>query len=282
MSGPVFDKDLDPMGDLTLKMTEELEPEEIINTDDIEGDVESVEASYEAPPERPVDEIFVKKNKKVKIQEPAVKPDKLEEDWSESITNDEPPRIRGERGKDKKKRKKRVMTPAALEKLKIAREKSLATRRAKAAAKKKAKEDARATAALEKRRARAPKENVKLEVIKEETQFKMDDIPKQKPANVFDDFDKFCSFMDRYDERRKKKHSTSRQPHPNQKIPERHRPRAPIRPTNRNPQFRQTGGHRARSPPPADFSPYSLLKRGRTLNSHRRNGMNGGWDNNGW
>jgi len=287
MSGPIFDANHDPLGDLTLKMTDDLEPEDNMETpdiknidDDIKPNVESVEKEIIKPQEdRPVADMFVTKKKKKKVSFEGVKEDEVKEDWSESITNDEkiPPKIRGERGKDKKPRKKRQMTPAALEKLKIAREKSLATRRAKAALKKKAKEDLRVATAQKKRMER---QNVKLEVIPENV--KIEKKAQQKPANVFNDFDKFCNFMDRYDERKKKKHSTSRQPHPNQKIPERQRPRPPVQPSNRNPQFRQTGGsRRPRSPPPTDFSPFSLLKSGRR-SVFGNSGMNnsGGYNNN--
>ena len=146
MSGKLFDKTSDPMSDLTLKMTEELKPEII-------EDVPNMEEEKAKP--REVENIFV-----VRKQAQGIKKDVMEDPLPdmgiESIVNDEDiPRIQGERGKDKKPRKKRVMTPEALEKLAKAREKSLANRRAKSAAKKAATEDARVKRAKKKRQIRA-------------------------------------------------------------------------------------------------------------------------------
>jgi len=270
MSGPVFDSKHDPLGDLTLKMTEELEPD--LDIDNIQPDVESVEETIKATETTPVNEIFVKRTPMVNDLE--------------TITEIGPQSV-GDRGVDKKKRKKRTMTPASLEKLAAARAKSLATRRAKAAEKKAAAEEVRVTRALKKRQATQDRkdalalaeyektkngipvnavvvENVKLQV------------KNKPPANVFDDFDKFCNYMDRYDERKRKNHTTSKQPHPNQKIPERQRPRPPVQNTQRNPQFRTNRPTKQ----PDDFSPYSLLKSGRS-SVFGRSGMNGN-NNTGW
>ena len=279
MSGPVFDKNLDPLGDLTLKMTPDLEME--IDDDNIEPNVESVEEAYESPQTTPVENIFVKKEKK-RLE--GIKETPMEDTL-------ELERVVGDRGKDKKKRKKRTMTPAALEKLAAAREKSLTTRRAKAKIKKDAVEADRIARALKRRadkqelldkqalnkyemtRNQIPIENVKIQP--RVAALKKEHAPV---ANVFGDFDMFCNYMERYDERKRKKHTTSSNPHPNQKIPERQRPRPPVQQTQRNPQFRTTGG--ARNKPPADFSPYSLLKSGRG-SVFGRSGMNGG-NNSGW
>ena len=279
MSGPVFDKNLDPLGDLTLKMTPDLEPE--LDDDNIEPNVESVEEAYESPQTTPVENIFVKKEKK-RLE--GIKETPMEDTL-------ELERVVGDRGKDKKKRKKRTMTPAALEKLAAAREKSLTTRRAKAKIKKDAVEADRIARALKRRadkqelldkqalnkyemtRNQIPIENVKIQP--RVAALKKEHAPV---ANVFGDFDMFCNYMERYDERKRKKHTTSSNPHPNQKIPERQRPRPPVQQTQRNPQFRTTGG--ARNKPPADFSPYSLLKSGRG-SVFGRSGMNGG-NNSGW
>ena len=279
MSGPVFDKNLDPLGDLTLKMTPDLEME--IDDDNIEPNVESVEEAYESPQTTPVENIFVKKEKK-RLE--AIKETPMEDTLQmENLV--------GDRGKDKKKRKKRTMTPAALEKLAAARQKSLATRKAKAAVKREKIETERVSRALKRRadkqelldkqalnkyemtRNQIPIENVKIQP--RVAALKKEHAPV---ANVFGDFDMFCNYMERYDERKRKKHTTSSNPHPNQKIPERQRPRPPVQQANRNPQFRTTGG--ARNKPPADFSPYSLLKSGRG-SVFGRSGMNGG-NNTGW
>ena len=37
MSGPIFDANHDPLGDLTLKMTDDLEPEDNMETPDIKN-----------------------------------------------------------------------------------------------------------------------------------------------------------------------------------------------------------------------------------------------------
>ena len=278
MSGPVFDKNLDPLGDLTLKMTPDLEME--IDDDNIEPNVESVEEAYESPQTTPVENIFVKKEKK-RLE--AIKETPMEDTLQmENLV--------GDRGKDKKKRKKRTMTPAALEKLAAARQKSLATRKAKAAVKREKIEAERVSRALKRRadkqelldkqalnkyemtKNQIPIENVKIKAVERVK------AQPQQATNVFGDFDMFCNYMERYDERKRKKHTTSSNPHPNQKIPERQRPRPPVQQANRNPQFRTTGG--ARNKPPADFSPYSLLKSGRG-SVFGRSGMNGG-NNTGW
>jgi hypothetical protein len=271
MSGPVFDKNYDPMGDLTLKMAEELEPS--LDDDNIEEDVKAVRMVIEekAPEPRPVNEIFETKS---------VQKDRMED--TTGLENDDTPPP-----KPKKQRKKRKpMSEAQLAKLAEARAKSLSTRRAKAKAKKDKIEAERVARALKKKQ---EKEDKLDEEALKNYQTTKNGIPLkppspkkrvkfQEPANVFEDFDKFCNFMDRYDERKKKKHTTSRQPHPNQKIPERQRPRPPVQQNNRNPQFRTTGG--ARNKPPDDFSPYSLLKSGRG-SVFGRSGMNGngrsGW-----
>tara|TARA_R110000744_G_scaffold81700_3_gene160410 strand:+ start:764 stop:1582 length:819 start_codon:yes stop_codon:yes gene_type:complete len=272
MSGKLFDKTSDPMSDLTLKMTEELKPEII-------EDVPNMEEEKATP--REVENIFV-----VRKQAQGIKKDVMEDPLPdmgiESIVNDEDiPRIQGERGKDKKPRKKRVMTPEALEKLAKAREKSLANRRAKSAAKKAATEDARVKRAKKKRQIRAATP-LPLSPVSENIKIPFKTIKQQeaklptKPVNVFNDFDNFCDFMERYDERKKKKHSTSNQPHPNKRMPDQHRPRPPITPVERVPVHRG-GSRRTSSPPAGNFSPYSLLKRGNSQFGKGTNNYGGNW-----
>tara|TARA_R110002051_G_scaffold325427_1_gene427763 strand:- start:807 stop:1622 length:816 start_codon:yes stop_codon:yes gene_type:complete len=271
MTGKVFDSTNDPMSDLTLKMTEELKPDDVEDVQDLEE---------EEPPKREVENIFLVRQSKTKQ---SVKPDVMEDPLPslgiESITKDEEiPRIQGERGKDKKPRKKRVMTPAALEKLAKARAASLIKRKAKKEAKLAATEAARIKRAKSKRQARAatPVQNIKLPVSENiKIPFKRIQEPKQ-PVNVFDDFDNFCNFMDRYDERKKKKHSTSRQPHPNKRMPDRSRPRPPVTPVERIPVHRG-GSRRTSSPPTGNFSPYSLLKRGNSQFGSGNNNFGGNW-----
>lgn len=220
-----------------------------------------------------VNEMFVTKKKAKK----EVVLEGITEDVEEAYEVPPPVKIRGERGKDKVKRKKRVMTQAALDGLKRAREKSLATRKANKAKKLAEKEAKRVAVAESKVAARTP-QNVKMEVRHKQVEI----IKKaDTPANVFNDFDKFCSFMDRYDERKKKNHSTDKKPHPNQKIPERQRPRPPVQQQQRNPTFSQNGRRANKSPPPSNFSPYSLLKSGRN-SVFGNGGMNNGYNNNGW
>ena len=283
MSGPIFDRNHDPLGDLTLKMTDDLEPETTMETPNIENindnirpNVESVEKEIIGTNEkRQVNEMFVTKKK---AKAPVL--EGITEDVEEAYEVPAPAKIRGERGKDKKARKKRVMTPEALAKLATAREKSLAKRRESAALKKAAKEEARVSRAEAKIQARQVKPaNVKLEVTNKAVIRARE--PITEPANVFHDFDKFCSFMDRYDERKRKNHSTDNKPHPNQKIPERQRPRPPIQAASRNPSFSQNGRRQNKSPPPNNFSPYSLLKSGRS-SVFGNSGMRNGYDNNNW
>lgn len=96
----------------------------------------------------------------------------------------------GKRGKDKVKRKKKVMSQAQLDALALGRERSRAKRSAK--------KDGRRTKIIEK-----PVPHTKL------------------------DYETFSSYMDMYEDKKKTKHSTSRQPHPNKIINERLRPLPP-------------------------------------------------------
>ena len=101
----------------------------------------------------------------------------------------EVPTGQGKRGKDKVKRKKKVMSQAQLDALALGREKSRAKRSAKKKQKKQVME--------------APAPNPQM------------------------DYQTFSSYMNMYEENKKTKHSTSRQPHPNKIINERLRPLPP-------------------------------------------------------
>jgi len=102
----------------------------------------------------------------------------------------------GKRGKDKKKRKKKVMSEAQLAALAKGRAKSLEKRQAKAKSK------------------------------KNPTVTQPPEMPKPTPAEKLD-YSTFSNYMNMYEDSKRKKHSTSTQPHPNKVINERHRPTPP-------------------------------------------------------
>lgn len=104
----------------------------------------------------------------------------------------------GKRGKDKKKRKKKVMSEAQLASLAKGRAASLAKRQAKAQAKKE-----------------PTPQSAPIPII-----------PPPVKAQALD-YSTFSNYMDMYEEKKKKKYSTSTQPHPNKVINERHRPTPP-------------------------------------------------------
>tara|TARA_R100001369_G_scaffold90844_3_gene130574 strand:- start:361 stop:1053 length:693 start_codon:yes stop_codon:yes gene_type:complete len=108
----------------------------------------------------------------------------------------EEPRGQGKRGKDKAKRKKKVMSEKQLSALAKGRANSLAKRQAKKAQ--------------------------KLAPIKEVVPA----MPKPAPAEKLD-YSTFSNYMDMYEEKKKKKHYSSTQPHPNKIINEIHRPTPP-------------------------------------------------------
>lgn len=120
--------------------------------------------------------------------------DELENNTDLSLPEDS---LRGKRGKDKKKRKKKVLTQSQLDGLAKGRAKSIETRRKKKEAKK-GKQTNRQVATMA-----APIPNTKL------------------------DYDTFSSYMDMYEEKRKKKHSNTKEPHPNKVINTRMRPMPP-------------------------------------------------------
>jgi hypothetical protein len=145
---------------------------------------------------RPKD-VFKKYQKQnIKLETIEETPDKLENNTDLDIPED---KLRGQRGKDKKKRKKKILTKSQLEGLAKGRAKSIETRkRNKEARKKKAVSHLDNTPKME-----APKSNTKL------------------------DYDTFSNYMDLYAEKRKKKHSNTKEPHPNKAIPSRMRPTPP-------------------------------------------------------
>jgi len=278
--GKTFDKDFNPMPDFTLKVDEDLESCALDNTEPNEEEIE--ELIVDDIPKREVDDIFLSKRKRKekneKILSAGVSQDKENPGIKQIIEEiPKPKKMHGERGKDRKPRKKRVMTDKQREALAKGRERSLAIRRAKAAEKKKKAEDAKKERSRARQEAYAQKKaNKKLvqdDLIERNTPISKP-IPiksketKKTPTNVFNDFDQFCGFMDRYEDYKRKKHSTNRQPHPNKKINYQDRPRAPVRREPRTIQQQRhptPGGRRIKKEPlPTDFSPYALLKSGRT------------------
>jgi len=173
----------DPLADLAIKPMEEIEEE-----------VEIIQQEIQEPPVG-ANDVFGKdfKKKNIKLEKKEIKEDEIKDNLPNSLQTElkEVPQRR--RGKDKVKRKKKVMSQSQLDALARGRAKSLATRQAKAAGKKKA----------EKPKMAAPQKNTKLS------------------------YDDFSNYMDMYEEKRKKKHSTSKEPHPNKIINPRHRPLAP-------------------------------------------------------
>jgi hypothetical protein len=112
---------------------------------------------------------------------------------------------RGKRGKDKIPRKKRILSDAQKEALAKGRKKSAEVRRAK--------RDARLALTTEVKKP--------IPVIPPPQQF--------KPL----DYNTFCSYMDQYSQKVRKKHSESKQPHPNKKINPQLRPHPPKSKPNR-------------------------------------------------
>jgi len=266
MSGKVFDKTLSGLPDLEIKV----DPEQmILKTDDQEAGDELVVPESPTKKEYTMrtSEIFVMRQKKAKakqnikleVERKIEKPIEEHENMrigktvfldgiSKEEKNDDldidieplevPTTKRGKRGNDKKPRKKRVLTDKQKENLKKAREKSLAVRRAKKAAKATNKQKPKSEPIKEMPKPTAP-------------------IPIQQQAPM--SFDHFCNLMDRYEDRNKKKHATTREPHPNKKIPYTEKPRPPIQKVQRNEvKVRQ---------PPTNFDPYSILNNNRNSNS---------------
>lgn len=263
MTEPVFDESNTGLPDLDLVVNPDVLAQK---TQDQQAGDDLILPEEDIVRTKSAQEIFVMRNKKVekrvdeKIETTDIPVNKeVEKDnlqfKIEDIEGEIAPSVnrRGKRGNDKKPRKKRVMTEKQKENLRKAREKSLAVRRAKKAAKLKEKQD----------KVKAPD---KIYSSTENTKIKSQprDIPKpvaptpvkmQTPMS----FDYFCNLMDRYEERKLKKHTTSREPHPNKVIPHTQKPRPPIQKVQRKaPVVRE---------PPTNFNAYDILQ-------NRRNGSN--------
>lgn len=258
MSGPVFDENVSGLPDLELKIDPALMVKADQTTDQKEGD-ELVLPDEPNTPTNPysmkTSEIFVMRKKqmmkkklekidenvRIEIEEPDDGISKeVENDELQFKMDEEPPKTkRGKRGNDKKPRKKRVMTEKQKENLRKAREKSLAVRRAKKAEKMKNKKISKSHILTEE------KEDVKVMA----KPVPIPSVAQQAPMS----FDYFCDLMDRYEDRNKKKHSTTQEPHPNKKIPHQAKPRPPVQKVQRNIV-------NVRQPPPDNFDPYSILQ----------------------
>jgi len=211
-----FDESISGLPDFR---TDESSKSEVANDLDL-----IIDLPLEEPTEKQtsgIDDIFIMKNKKNIIDKKnpiELKVNPREEKEPEGIsleiskTNIELPKERkkekyeniGKRGRDKKPRKKRILSEAAKEKLALARKKSLEVRR----------ENARVKYA-------AKKNKQQKETIKEI-------VPDATILNQTNNFNQFCEFMDRYEARKIKKVSNSHDPHPNKIIPTNQKPRPPI------------------------------------------------------
>lgn len=214
-----FDESISGLPEFT---TEEAPKSEVAGNLDLIIDL-PLEEPKEKKQSSGVDDIFIMKNKKNIIDkknpiELKVKPkeEKLPKGISQenSKTNIELPKEKkkekyeniGKRGRDKKPRKKRILSEEAKQKLALARKKSLEVRREKARAK------------------YAEKKKIKEEAKKEVKPI----VPDATVLNQTNNFDQFCEFMDRYEARKLKTVSQSQDPHPNKIIPTNHKPRPPI------------------------------------------------------
>ena len=226
MSGKVFDKNYDALPDLELKVdpSRMVEPKTPVE----EKDPGKVLKQHTAS------QIFVMRQKE-KTEETLRKSEgtgiQEEKDLTNIKTEIEPEPVltnRGKRGVDKKPRKKREMTEKQRETLRLAREKSVAVRRAKKEAK---------LAAMP-----SP--------VEPKPEPKLQNAPVTAPVTAPMAFDHFCSLMDRYEDRKKKRHSTSKEPHPNKIIEHQHKPRPPVQKVERAPQQ------------PSMMDAYNILRQG--------------------
>ncbi len=281
MSGhkKVFDESISGLPDLTV----EADPLKMMGENIPKEDDELI--INDIPQERFMkpSEIFVmrkkkkqeEENKKIEVErkmmEMEITEEKTEEKTGINIENDitnidlvikeeeVSKKTRGKRGKDKKERKKRVMTDERKAQLAAARKKSLEVRKAKAAAKK-AKSN--------------PIETVNRSAA----------IPIPRPVPPVENhmksqmsFDYFCGLMDKYEERKRKKVSISQEPHPNKKIPYHQKPRPPVQKVQRaQPQSTRRNRNVSRenirtTPQLESFSAYSILK------NQKKNIHSSGW-----
>ena len=193
---PVRNNPLKHITDLSIKPMAELAPptRDDIVIDEPKEDVRKEDVRKE--------DVFKKYQKEKKQeQEENIKLETCEVDVLENNTDLDLPedKMRGQRGKDKQKRKKKILTKSQLDGLAKGRLKSMETRKRNKENRKKASSHLDIPPQME-----APKKNTKL------------------------DYDTFSNYMDMYEEKRKKKHSNTKEPHPNKAIPSRMRPTPPI------------------------------------------------------
>ena len=189
----------DPLGDLNLPDLSII-PEIILEEEEISEEDEPISSK----------DVFGNKFGE-KIKQKNVKITKKDE-----IRNDMPEEIKkvGKRGKDKAKRKKKVMSEAQLAALAIGRAKSLAKRKSKSKAKTVAKEEAVRQVNRDFDEPKAPKKTLPMPIPT---------MPLPIPHTKLD-YDTFSSYMTKYEEKRKVKKNISNQPHPNKVINQIHRP----------------------------------------------------------
>jgi len=183
------------IADLAIKPMEELEE----TNRQLDEDEELLEPKEQVTP----GDVF-KKYSRTKNNIILETKDELENNTDLSLPEDS---LRGKRGKDKKKRKKKVLTQSQLDGLAKGRAKSIETRRKKKEAKAKGKQANRTM------------------------------MPATVP-NTKLDYETFSSYMDMYEEKRKKKHSNTKEPHPNKVINTRMRPMPPTSKPRQIPQQR--------------------------------------------
>jgi len=217
----VFDESITGLPEFVEEENPSTEPTNLDLIIDLPTELETKKEDDNIQKHSTVNDIFIMKNKKISkpvpLREPTdtiiseevgVKQDEIV--TSENLISETKQKYKniGKRGRDKKPRKKRVMSEEQKQKLAEARKKSLEVRRLKAAEKyqKKKKEK---------------EEKVKSKPI---------DIPKSepKPINPMQSFEQFCDFMERYEKRKMKSHVVSEDPHPNKIIPSNQKPRPPI------------------------------------------------------
>tara|TARA_R110000803_G_scaffold73109_4_gene136873 strand:- start:2411 stop:3103 length:693 start_codon:yes stop_codon:yes gene_type:complete len=182
----------DPLKHITdLSIRPDIKPEENVQME--------IETIVNVVPEQKVDSksVFGKEFPK-KTEEDGITKDEMVNDGPELPASPKAvKRGQGKRGKDKKKRAKKVMTESQLAALAAGRKRSLEKRQAKAKAK------------------------------SNPIPIPTPTIAKPRPAEKLD-YSTFSNYMDMYEETKKKKnYSKNSEPHPNKIINERHRPAPP-------------------------------------------------------
>ena len=202
---PKYKDPLADIADLSIKPMAELEE----TNRNIDEDEEMLEPKEDVSAK----DVF-KKYQKEKTPPKNVKMEVVEDTLENNTDLDIPEdKMRGQRGKDKKKRKKKVLTQSQLDGLAKGRLKSMETR----------------------------KRNKEARASKKKTNSHLDNTPQMEAPkkNTKLDYDTFSNYMDMYEEKRKKKHSNTKEPHPNKAIPNRMRPIPPTSQPRRIPRAKK-------------------------------------------